>query len=840
MEAVAAAFGIVASIPQIVQSAKDLYDLREVYKNASVLITAIYAESMVIAASLSQVQRLLQQDALQNNPQLLETFDRALTGIRIVYGCLEEEVRALPQNAPNGEMRSRDRVKFAVWKDGIFRDLLQQIRGQQSALSFLIQGLQMESLADIKQLVQDNSAKLDQVAKRSNTLRKTHPSIRVPHSVFEEQPDSKDLSDVQSVLNSAEFAFDNEVVNSKAYRRAIALAAAQVQRNDPQRDLIEGDLIDLESVRGVDDDQEPPISETLVDLKSLDIEDASSVMQRDSSWQYQPQDHVSGDVDTQTEFLDSLDRHMLPYMPPGPGISLKSGNVHTPPDALPTSGQEPHRNLVMEEPTVHAPKTPIDVAEIEEAQRSSPSINKRRKTPPPLPPRRANRPETSARPLIASSDIGYSGVADDNASNFSEPSSSSIISTTSSHTFIEPERNDSPGYKELSEASPSLSHTNSYDSFITFAPMSQGLTRTHPTKSVDVLGTWISLIEDEQRFIERMSKLRELFFDPVIRQWPGLEKHLALTPLGEQLASLNRHHLLDPMTNEITTESYDPAVFEVWANNTHTAFGEYCRRIPRARSALRLTHRTDAKFSSFIRGLGLKILYAGKGWEDIICLPLAQLDLYINKLQDLDHPTEVNSTQSRSHQQSGVSHALETVQKLKFYCHHLVSGAESREDIQTLQSRIHGADVGLLSQLNLTHSSRRILFQSRLSMKVHGTGLWHIVHAVILDNFFVWAEINPPGLRKMWDIKRSTENKIWLVDAPISLSSLEVATDQNRPYERTTLLDELPRGSILYTIFIKEHGSSTKSHILGANSPQERNVLYNQLVSVVHGASKPS
>jgi hypothetical protein len=146
-----------AALPQAIQSAKELYDLRSRYKDASVLITAIYTESMVIAASLSQVQNLLNHDALQSKPQLLETFDRALTGCRVVYGCLEEEVRDLVVKAEADDLKFKDRAKF-LWKEDTFKELLTQIRGQQSALSLLIQGLQMESIADIRKLVEENSA----------------------------------------------------------------------------------------------------------------------------------------------------------------------------------------------------------------------------------------------------------------------------------------------------------------------------------------------------------------------------------------------------------------------------------------------------------------------------------------------------------------------------------------------------------------------------------------------------------------------------------------------------------------------------------------------------------
>jgi hypothetical protein len=193
-----------AALPQCIQSAKQLYDLRSRYKDASVLITAIYSESMVIAASLSQIQNLLHHDALQQKPELLETFDRALTGCRVVYGCLEEEVRDLVAKAENDELKFKDRAKF-LWKEDTFKELLTQIRGQQSALSLLIQGLQMESIADIQKLVQQNSVTLDQVVKRSRTLRQSHPRVKVPESLLSQQSRLEHEADIESILKATEF-----------------------------------------------------------------------------------------------------------------------------------------------------------------------------------------------------------------------------------------------------------------------------------------------------------------------------------------------------------------------------------------------------------------------------------------------------------------------------------------------------------------------------------------------------------------------------------------------------------------------------------------------------------
>ena len=109
-----------AALPPCIESAKQLYDLRSRYKDASVLITAIYSESQVVAASLSQVQNLLEHDALRQKPELLETFDRALTGCRVVYACLEEEVRELVVKAENDDLKFRDRARF-LWKEDTFK-----------------------------------------------------------------------------------------------------------------------------------------------------------------------------------------------------------------------------------------------------------------------------------------------------------------------------------------------------------------------------------------------------------------------------------------------------------------------------------------------------------------------------------------------------------------------------------------------------------------------------------------------------------------------------------------------------------------------------------------------
>jgi hypothetical protein len=127
-----------------VSTAQALYGLRTNYKNAHMMISAIYAESTTISASLGVIQSLIPTDpqrlqsTLRSRPELEHVFDQALTGCAVVYSVLEDEVR----NLYEGAERVSSRVHY-VWKEQAMRDLLQQIRGQQTALSLLIQALQM-------------------------------------------------------------------------------------------------------------------------------------------------------------------------------------------------------------------------------------------------------------------------------------------------------------------------------------------------------------------------------------------------------------------------------------------------------------------------------------------------------------------------------------------------------------------------------------------------------------------------------------------------------------------------------------------------------------------------
>lgn len=125
-------------------TAKTLYSLRGKYQNASITITAIYSETTVIGVSLGKIQSIVlkHQESIasdfQTRPELESTFDSALTGCMLVYSILDDQVLRL--SAGGESVFGRAAI---VWNEDDMKELLQQIRGQQIALSLLIQMLEM-------------------------------------------------------------------------------------------------------------------------------------------------------------------------------------------------------------------------------------------------------------------------------------------------------------------------------------------------------------------------------------------------------------------------------------------------------------------------------------------------------------------------------------------------------------------------------------------------------------------------------------------------------------------------------------------------------------------------
>lgn len=766
-----------AALPQCIQAAKELYDLRARYKDASVLITAIYSESMVIAASLSQIQNLLHHDALQSKPQLLETFDRAITGCRVVYGCLDEEVRDLVLRAENENLRFTDRAKF-LWKEDTFKELLTQIRGQQSALSLLIQGLQMESIADIRKLVEDNSVTLGQVVKRSRALRQSHPRLKVPESVFSKDIQTEDVTEADSIIQSTEFAFDDEVVNSRAYRKAMALYTSQNKFKVPhvtEKELVDDDSTAFEPTHRALGQKE----DCLIPAKT-----PSSVMRPTLECEQKGPEGASTKSATTGDhqgLLDSLEKDILAYMPRNTSTAPCHNAIH--PTAIRAS-------IVQDDKTL----TPAPLQTFCEGRRVTATEDFEKIPPLPLRcpselPLKFNE-SASTTPKTRSASSEYGVYASDT------PSSLSKVSTWSSFTVYESSlpsstisrkslRKPLPLAQEVSEGIANLSRIVSSEHESPVAPLL--------LQSAEIRSIWALFIVAERTFVERMEKFRKMFYDQIIREWPILEKHLEAILVGGQIASLNRQILLQSMEQQTASNENalcDPTRFGAYINQSHKLYQEYCQRMPHAASSLRTTQNLDPKFSPFVKTLGLSVAYSGKGWEDYLELPNLQLQSYEGNLQKLVNTAEALEFPAPCQELQRLKSDLETVIRLRTVTSTLLKDARNRENVRTFEKRVQTLDANLLSDLRLLEPTRRVKNQGGMAIKLKSQGPWRPVRVILLDNYLLWGKVKPP--------KKGRGERILILDAPIAISDLKIDLPcGSHQFQKATMFDDIPRGSVV-------------------------------------------
>lgn len=713
----------IAAIPQCIEATKQLYDMRERFDQAAVTITAIYTESMVIAASLSQIQKLLQSTTLQNNPELCETLDRALTGCWLVYQCVDEEVRVLAQKIAVEDLRKRDRARFLL-KESNFKELLQQIRGQQSALGLLVQGLQMESLSDMHKLIGDNSLKLDEIARRSNTLRQKHPDINVPESIL----DRDGIHDIQSIFGDAQFAFDDKVINSEAYQRAMAQATLQgrAEKDDNEKGIIEGDLNDLSSLPG-DTSEGLQLPKTLQgDMSYLILEVDEAIEQNDAT------SAVVEQETSQMDFLDDLERSMLPFMPPAP-LTPQPSVVVTATESTSCSSP-PGSSIVTRESTINTMVSSVgEDMELVQNPPKGEDVEETEELPPPLPPRRPS-------PLQLSNNARKSHELQ-NLSSWEEIFAP--LSTTS----------------PLSLTNPSSVETDK---------------NTIDDTDDKVISIWISILSEEETFITQLNSFRTVFYEGIIKEWPVLKQHLEAIVLMERLASLHQEFVLGILRERLSR--HPPAtdnsqIFIKWASKTYKVVKEYSQRYPHALCALRITRDRDKKFSPYVEAIGFGPKSIGKTWEDHLLLPIVQLNNYIQKLENLSQCKQgpVTLKDQKRHKE-----AVELLQKLSTQCSNLQEQAFRQEDLQTLHRRLHSADVSLVERLHLLAPERRVLTQSPLAFKPNGNGPWRLLQVILLDNHLLWGKTKPLSVWKHQDRK---EDNIWIVD---QVSDLLIGPDTTR------------------------------------------------------------
>jgi hypothetical protein len=102
-----------------------------------------------------------------------------------------------------------------------------------------------QSLSASNHFLSENRNLLRDMVSRSRSLRSSSfKELKVPESIFDGRPSGAFL-DGSSTVGSAEFDFDDDVVNSTVYRRAMARVQHQQSFRRRVRSVVEGDLIDF-------------------------------------------------------------------------------------------------------------------------------------------------------------------------------------------------------------------------------------------------------------------------------------------------------------------------------------------------------------------------------------------------------------------------------------------------------------------------------------------------------------------------------------------------------------------------------------------------------------------
>jgi DNA-binding transcriptional MocR family regulator len=95
-------------------------------------------------------------------------------------------------------------------------------------------------------VLDSNRNTFTRVAEKTQSLRESEPDMKVPRSIYgpDDNAGSISSSGVSIVAPSdLEFDFDDQIVNSKVYRKFLAQAIQKKQVND--MNVVEGDLIDF-------------------------------------------------------------------------------------------------------------------------------------------------------------------------------------------------------------------------------------------------------------------------------------------------------------------------------------------------------------------------------------------------------------------------------------------------------------------------------------------------------------------------------------------------------------------------------------------------------------------
>lgn len=142
-----------------IKVAKQLNDVRVKYKSTDCTLLALSSECFVLHAALGRVQSIRlshpgKLSRIQQGTQLADDFDSALTACTLTLSALSfnlDKMGSVPKGGGDSSKVNWKGKALYLWNETEMKDILSQLRGQQSALQLLLLALNLydRSCADV-------------------------------------------------------------------------------------------------------------------------------------------------------------------------------------------------------------------------------------------------------------------------------------------------------------------------------------------------------------------------------------------------------------------------------------------------------------------------------------------------------------------------------------------------------------------------------------------------------------------------------------------------------------------------------------------------------------------
>jgi len=126
-----------------------LHTLLEKYRNTPQTIAALHTEIVAIGASMWYIKMILENtpelesSRFCGDPGLADMFFHALSGCRLVLVSVQNQVSSFIEGIDQKGSTARKAKRKYLWKEATLKELLHTVRGQNAAISSIIQCLQL-------------------------------------------------------------------------------------------------------------------------------------------------------------------------------------------------------------------------------------------------------------------------------------------------------------------------------------------------------------------------------------------------------------------------------------------------------------------------------------------------------------------------------------------------------------------------------------------------------------------------------------------------------------------------------------------------------------------------